>query len=77
MMSFPLILHSMSLDSSIGRIVALSQGHTVNAALVTCDNPGPEGCIVAGDLTKLLADTDAAASNQLSEVASGQIHDSK
>jgi hypothetical protein len=31
---------------------------TANSALVTSDNPGQEGCIVGGDLTKLLADVD-------------------
>jgi hypothetical protein len=31
---------------------------TVTPALVTSDNPGEEGCIVGGDLTKLLADVD-------------------
>jgi hypothetical protein len=31
---------------------------TVNPALVTSDNPEQEGCIVRGDLTKLLADVD-------------------
>jgi hypothetical protein len=29
---------------------------TVNPALITSDNPGQEGCIVGGDLTKLLSD---------------------
>jgi hypothetical protein len=31
---------------------------TVNPVLVTSDNPGQEGCIFGGDLTKLLADID-------------------
>jgi hypothetical protein len=31
---------------------------TVNAALITSDNLGQGGCIVRGDLTKLLADGD-------------------
>jgi hypothetical protein len=30
----------------------------VNPALVTSDNPGQEGCIIGGDLMKLLADID-------------------
>jgi hypothetical protein len=31
---------------------------TVNPALVTSDDPRQEGCIIGGDLTKLLADID-------------------
>jgi hypothetical protein len=31
---------------------------TLNQALITNDNPGQEGCIVRGDLMKLLADID-------------------
>jgi hypothetical protein len=31
---------------------------TINPALVTSDNPEQEGCIVDGDLMKLLTDTD-------------------
>jgi hypothetical protein len=31
---------------------------TVNPALVTSGNPGQEGCIVGGNLTKLLTDVD-------------------
>jgi hypothetical protein len=31
---------------------------TINLAFVTSDNPGQEGCIVRGDLTKLLVDID-------------------
>jgi hypothetical protein len=44
----------VSLDSSIERSVYLS----VNAALVTSDNPGQEGYIVRGDLTTLLTDAE-------------------
>jgi hypothetical protein len=28
---------------------------TLNPALVTSDNPGQEGCVIRGDLTKLFA----------------------
>jgi hypothetical protein len=31
---------------------------TINPALITSDNPGKEGCVVGGYLTKLLADVD-------------------
>jgi hypothetical protein len=50
---------------------------TVNPALIISDNPGQEGCIVRGDLTKLLAVVDTAAAYQLSEIASDQIRNSK
>jgi hypothetical protein len=51
---------------------------TVNPALVTRDNPGQEGCIVGGDMAKLLADFNTAAvSDQLSEISSGLIYDTK
>jgi hypothetical protein len=43
---------------SIGRIVALYQGYNCKSALVTSDNPGWEGCIIGGDLAKLLAGID-------------------
>jgi hypothetical protein len=33
-------------------------GITVNPALVTSDNPGQEGCIVGGNLMKLVTDID-------------------
>jgi hypothetical protein len=45
-----LTLLSVSLDFSIRRIV------TVDPALITSDNPGQEGCVVRGGLTKLLTD---------------------
>jgi hypothetical protein len=47
----------VNLDFSIVSIVAVSV-ITINPALVISDNPGEEGCIVGGDLTKLLADVD-------------------
>jgi hypothetical protein len=59
--------------TSIGRIVALSHGHNHNPPLITSDNPGKEECIIKGDLMKLLIDVHTAASDQLSEIASGQI----
>jgi hypothetical protein len=40
-----------------GLLLCLSVS-TVNPALVTRYNAGQEGCIVGGDLTKLLADVD-------------------
>jgi hypothetical protein len=40
---------------------------TLNPDLVTSDNPRKEGSIVGGDIMKLLADTDADSSHQLSE----------
>jgi hypothetical protein len=58
---------SGSLDFSVGRIVALSQGYLT---LITL---GQDGCIVWVDLMMLLADI----SDQLSEIASGQIQDLK
>jgi hypothetical protein len=45
---------------------------TINTAFITIDNPGQEGCITAGNLIKLLATSD-----QLSKIASGQMHNSK
>jgi hypothetical protein len=54
---------------------------TINPALFTGDNPGQEGCIVGGDLTKLLAYVNMLllliAVRIMGEIASGQIHNSK
>jgi hypothetical protein len=36
---------------------------SANPTLVTSDNPGQVGCIVGGDLMKLLADVDTVASD--------------
>jgi hypothetical protein len=38
------------------RIVALSQGRNVKPALITSDEPGQEGFVVGGELTKFSAD---------------------
>jgi hypothetical protein len=53
--------------------LTLSKIITVNPALVTSSSPGHEGCIAAGELTKL----HAAISDQLSEIASGHTYDTK
>jgi hypothetical protein len=50
----------------------------VNPALITSDNPGQEWCVIGGELMQLLVDAGMLpTSDQLSEIASGQIHDSK
>jgi hypothetical protein len=45
------------MDFSSGRTVALSKGYIINP-LVTSDNPGQEGSIIGGGLTKFLAEVD-------------------
>jgi hypothetical protein len=47
-----------ALHFPLGGMLLCLRAITVNPALVTSDNPGQEGCIVGGDLTKLLADVD-------------------
>jgi hypothetical protein len=42
----------------LGGLLLCLRVETVNPALITSDNPGQEGCIIGGDLTKLLADLD-------------------
>jgi hypothetical protein len=48
----------VSLDFSIGRLLLCLRLITINPALATSDNPEQEGCIVGGELTKLLAEVD-------------------
>jgi hypothetical protein len=47
-----------SLDFSLRGLLLCLRAITINWALVTSDNPGQEGCLVGGDLMKLLADID-------------------
>jgi hypothetical protein len=68
-----------ALDFSIGRIAALSQDNNRKKipSLITSDNPGQEGCIIGGNLMKLLTDIDTLLLLKHREIASGQMHDSK
>jgi hypothetical protein len=61
---------------SIGRILLCFRVIIINPALVTNDNPGQEGCMVRGNLTKLLTDDDMLLL-LMSCQKSGQVHDSK
>jgi hypothetical protein len=63
-----------ALDFPLGGMLLCLRTITVNPALVISDNTGQEGCIVGGDLTKLLADGDTLRN---CEITSGQIYDSK
>jgi hypothetical protein len=45
-----------ALHVPLGKLLLCLRVITLNPALVTSDNHGQEGCIVGGDLTKLLAD---------------------
>jgi hypothetical protein len=48
----------LTLLSSLEGLLLCLRVITVNPAPITSDNPGQEGCIIVGDLTKLLADVD-------------------
>jgi hypothetical protein len=53
----PLHVKDFALLFPLGGLLLCLKVITVNSSVVTSDNPGHGGCIVGGDLTKLLAVT--------------------